>query len=63
MIKLHTGLYTVPHASVLINVLKVYHQSQTKIVAKLQFVYKSGIVIETKSYDLNPENITHWFKY
>lgn len=59
---IHRGLYTVPHASVFINVLKVYHRSPTKIVAKLQFVYKSGLIIETKSYDLIPSNIEHWIR-
>lgn len=54
------GFYTVPHASVLVEVLKVYYQNQTKVCLKLRFVYKSGSVIETKQYKLNKKSISHW---
>lgn len=59
---LRRGEYTVHGASVRVRVLKVYYQSETKIAAKLQFVYKSGIVLETKQYNLKPDQITHWVR-
>lgn len=59
---LRRGEYTVPFASVRVRVLKVYYQSETKIAAKLQFVYKNGTVLETKQYKLDPTKITHWVR-
>jgi hypothetical protein len=60
MRNLNKGLYTCQNASTNVRVLKVYYQTDTKVVAKLQFEYKSGLVIETKSYKLIKADIEHW---
>jgi len=53
-------LYQVPNCSVYVRVLSIHHRSETKIVAKLRFEYKSGMIIETKNYILEPSKIEHW---
>lgn len=53
-------LYKCPNHSLFVRVLNIYHVAGHKVVAKLRFEYKSGMICETKTYSLDTRNIQHW---
>jgi len=53
-------LYKCPNSSVYVRVLNIYYTTDTYTKVKLRFEYKSGMIVETKSYKLELKNIQHW---